>query len=44
MTNLYVSRDGDPIGERLASVAQEQNILLIDVRSVRRKPGRRHFR
>jgi sulfur relay (sulfurtransferase) complex TusBCD TusD component (DsrE family) len=27
--NLYVLRDGDPIGERLASIAKEQNILLM---------------
>ena len=27
--NLYVLRQGDPIGERLANVAREQNILLM---------------
>lgn len=27
--NTYVLRDGDPIGERLATVAEEQNILLM---------------
>ena len=27
--NLYVLRKGDPIGERLAKVAKEQNILLM---------------
>ena len=27
--NTYVLRQGDPIGERLAKVAQEQNILLM---------------
>lgn len=27
--NLYVLRKGDPIGERLAKIAKEQNILLM---------------
>ncbi len=27
--NLYVLRQGEPIGERLAKVAKEQNILLM---------------
>lgn len=27
--NLYVLRKGDPVGERLAKVAKEQNILLM---------------
>jgi len=27
--NLYVLREGDPIGERLAKVAKEQGILLM---------------
>ncbi|MGQ9829656.1 MAG: SaoD/DsrE family protein [Roseiflexus sp.] len=27
--NLYVLRQGDPIGERLAKIAKEQNILLM---------------
>ncbi len=27
--NLYVLRKGDPVGERLANVAEEQNILLM---------------
>ncbi len=27
--NLYVLRRGDPIGERLAKIAREQNILLM---------------
>ncbi|ABQ91467.1 SaoD/DsrE family protein [Roseiflexus sp. RS-1] len=27
--NLYVLRRGDPIGERLAKIAKEQNILLM---------------
>lgn len=27
--NLYVLRQGEPIGERLAQVAREQNILLM---------------
>jgi sulfur relay (sulfurtransferase) complex TusBCD TusD component (DsrE family) len=27
--NLYAVRQGDPIGERLARVAREQNILLM---------------
>ncbi len=27
--NTYVLRQGDPIGERLSKVAQEQNILLM---------------
>ena len=27
--NLYVLRKGDPVGERLAKVAREQNILLM---------------
>ncbi|MEM9369712.1 MAG: SaoD/DsrE family protein [Pseudomonadota bacterium] len=27
--NLFVLRDGDPVGERLASIAAEKNILLM---------------
>ena len=27
--NLYVLRQGDPIGERLAKIAKQQNILLM---------------
>jgi len=27
--NIYVLRKGDPVGERLAKVAREQNILLM---------------
>lgn len=27
--NIYILREGDPVGERLAKVAAEQNILLM---------------
>ncbi len=37
--NLYTLRKGDPVGERLAAVAKEQNILLMicDQCAVRRE-------
>ncbi len=43
--NLYTLRKGDPVGERLAAVAKEQNILLMicDQCAVRREMAEGDF-
>ncbi len=43
--NLYVLRKGDPVGERLAAVAKEHNILLMicDQCAVRRNMAEGEF-